>query len=71
MAPQSLLIWTFILKNTNGTYDKFKARKTLIENENENEIKIKILRIDNGLELYNSDFDRLCNDSEIRRHRIV
>ena len=39
--------------------------------ENQTSRKMKHLRTDNGLEFCSSEFDRLCKDEDIARHRTV
>ncbi|XP_022866007.1 uncharacterized protein LOC111385817, partial [Olea europaea var. sylvestris] len=58
----------FLLKHKSETFEKFKSWKVLIENQMST--KIKILRTDNGLEFYNSEFDKLCESNGILRHKM-
>lgn len=39
--------------------------------ENQLDRKVKTLRIDNGLEYCNTEFDKFCSEQGILRHRIV
>ena len=48
-------IWVFILKNKSETFEKFKERHTLIENQRGT--KLKGLRTDNGLEFVSEKFN--------------
>ena len=57
------------MKQKSDTFGKFKTWKTLIENQMDK--KIKILRTDNGLEFCNTDFEKLCMDDGILRHKTV
>jgi len=47
----------------------FKKFKALFKNQTG--MKIKKLRIDNGLEFYESDFNELCTIQGIVRHKIL
>jgi transposase InsO family protein len=62
-------VWIYLLKQKSDTFEKFKNWKTLIENQMDK--KIKVLRTDNGLEFCNTEFDQLCRDDGILRHKTV
>jgi len=47
--------WVFMMKHKSEAFNKFKQRKTLVENQTGK--KIKRLRTDNGLEFCSSEFD--------------
>ena len=48
-------VWVYILKNKNDALGKFKEWKKMVEVQTEK--KLKKLRIDNGLEFINFEFD--------------
>lgn len=61
--------WVILLKNKFETFRNFTEWKTLIENQaNKN---VKAFRTDNGLELYNEEFDNFCENNGIFRQRTV
>ena len=62
-------VWTYLLKTKDEALAKFKEWKTLEENQTSK--KLKGLRTDNGLEFWNEEFDSLCKESGILRHRTV
>ncbi|XP_012849888.1 PREDICTED: retrovirus-related Pol polyprotein from transposon TNT 1-94 [Erythranthe guttata] len=62
-------VFVFLLKQKSDVFDKFKTWKTLIENQTGK--RIKTLRTDNGIEFCNLEFDNLCANSGIRRHKSV
>jgi len=62
-------VWVILLKEKFETFRSFKNWKTQIENQTDK--KIKYLRTDNGLEFCNSDFDNLCKEYGITRHKTV
>jgi transposase InsO family protein len=62
-------VWLFFLKEKCHVFAIFKQWKILIENQTDK--KIKGLRIDNGLEFYNEDFNKFCKNEGIVRHKIV
>nr|GEX57920.1 retrovirus-related Pol polyprotein from transposon TNT 1-94 [Tanacetum cinerariifolium] len=53
----------------NEAFSKFKEWKQLVENQTGR--KLKKLRIDNGLEFCNQEFNNLCKESGIARHLTV
>lgn len=57
--------WVYFLKEKSETFNKFKAFKTLVENEIG--IKIKCLRSDNGGEFTSKEFNLFCETHGIKR----
>ena len=51
-------VWIYILKTKDEALEKFKIWKTLVETQSG--FKVKCLRTDNGLELYNKEFEQYC-----------
>lgn len=62
-------VWVFLLKDKTETFKSFKTWKTQIENQTGK--TIKYLRTDNGLEFCNKDFNDLCKECGITRHKTV
>ena len=62
-------VWAYFLKEKSETFKVFKEWKTLLENQTGK--KINRLRIDNGLEFCNHQFDEFCKAEGIARHKIV
>ena len=60
-------VWIYFLKSKDEAFSKFKEWKEAVENQIGK--KIKCLRTDNGLEFCNKQFDKLCKDSGIKRHK--
>ena len=65
----SRYVWVYLLKTKNECLPKFKEWK--IEVENQYDRKLKVLRTDNGLEFINAEFNMLCSEFGIVRHRTV
>ncbi|GJR16644.1 retrovirus-related pol polyprotein from transposon TNT 1-94 [Tanacetum coccineum] len=59
----------YFLRHKNETFSKFKEWKQLVENQTGR--KLKKLRMDNGLEFCNQEFNNLCKESGIARHLTV
>jgi hypothetical protein len=57
--------WICFFKEKSEALNKFKAFKTLVENEKEK--KIKFLRLDNGGEFTSKEFDLFCETHRIKR----
>nr|GEV90248.1 retrovirus-related Pol polyprotein from transposon TNT 1-94 [Tanacetum cinerariifolium] len=66
---KSRRVWVYILRFKHTAFGKFKKWKQLVENQTER--TVKKLRIDNGLEFCNQEFEQLCIESGIARHLIV
>ncbi|GKD88463.1 retrovirus-related pol polyprotein from transposon TNT 1-94 [Tanacetum coccineum] len=62
-------VWVYILRFKHEAFGKFKEWKQLVRNQTRR--TIKKLRIDNGLEFCNWEFEQLCIESRITRHLIV
>jgi transposase InsO family protein len=62
-------VWVYFLKHKNDALTTFKQWKALVENQASR--KIKKLRTDNGMEFCNSEFNSLCADHRIARHKTV
>ena len=62
----SRMVWVFVLKTKDNTFDAFKTWKIMIENQKGE--RLKVIRTDNGLEFCNKEFTQLCNESGILRH---
>jgi len=60
-------VWVYFLKTKDEAYHKFREWKQAVENQTGK--KIKYLRTDNGLEFCNTQFDNLCKEAGIKRHR--
>lgn len=61
--------WLYFLKTKDQVFNKFKDWKTLVETQTNR--KIKYLRTDNGLEFCSEDFNKLCKENGITRHKTV
>lgn len=59
----------YFLKAKDEVFGKFKEWKTMVEKRTGK--VVKTLRIDNGLEFCNKDFDEFCRKEGIVRHRTV
>ncbi|GJU62225.1 retrovirus-related pol polyprotein from transposon TNT 1-94 [Tanacetum coccineum] len=62
-------VWVHFLRHKNEAFSKFKEWKQLVENRTGR--KLKKLRMDNGSEFCNQEFNNLCNESRITRHLTV
>lgn len=62
-------VCNFTLKTKDKFFSKFKAWRTLIENQTG--CKIKFLRIANVLEFCNFEFDSICEEIGIIRYKII
>ena len=60
-------VWIYFLKTKDEAFQKFEEWKNLVENQTQK--KLKCLRTDNGLEFYNSRFDKVCRDTGVKRHK--
>ncbi|GJW51896.1 retrotransposon protein, putative, ty1-copia subclass [Tanacetum coccineum] len=58
-----------IMRFKHEAFGKFKECKQLLENQTGR--TVKKLRMDNGLEFYNREFEQLCIESGIARHLTV
>ena len=63
------IAWVFFLKEKSEAFNKFKAFKTLFENETK--AKIKCLRSNNGSEFTSKEFDLFCETHGIKRQFFV
>lgn len=59
-------VWVYFLKIKDQANEKFVEWKHLVENQSG--LKVKKLRIYNGLEFCNQEFDKFCSDHGIARH---
>ncbi|GKF29798.1 retrovirus-related pol polyprotein from transposon TNT 1-94, partial [Tanacetum coccineum] len=62
-------VWVYILRFKHEAFGKFKEWKQLVENQTGR--TVKKLRMNNGLEFCNREFEQLCIKSEIFRHLTV
>ncbi|GJV09031.1 retrotransposon protein, putative, ty1-copia subclass [Tanacetum coccineum] len=62
-------VWVYILMFKHEAFGKFKERKQLVENLTRR--TVKKLRMDNGLEFCNREFEQLCIKSGIARNLTV
>ncbi|GJQ94413.1 retrotransposon protein, putative, ty1-copia subclass [Tanacetum coccineum] len=62
-------VWVYILRFKHKAFGKFKEWKQLVENQTGR--TVKKLRMDNGLEFCNQEFEQLCIESKIARHLTV
>ena len=59
--------WIYFLKKKSEVFNVFKEFKALVENQTEK--KIKMLRIDNGGEFCNKEFEEFCKKCGIARQK--
>lgn len=59
-------MWTILMKEKSDAFEKFKAFKTMIEQQTQK--KIKTLRADRGGEFTSTEFQCFCEKSGIQRH---
>jgi hypothetical protein len=57
--------WIYFLRKKYKVFDRFKEFKALVENQTEK--IIKVLRIDNGGEFYENEFEEFCKKCNIER----
>ena len=57
--------WVYCIQKKFDVFNTFKKRKALVENETRK--KLKCLRLDNGGEYCNKEFDNYCSYHGIRR----
>lgn len=69
MDDFSRKVWVFLIEHKSEVFKKFKNWKTMIENHTN--MKIGTLRTDNDLEFCNHQFNELCEQSGIIRHKTV
>lgn len=62
-------VWIYILKAKDEALEKFKVWKALVENQSS--FKLKCLRIENGLEFCNKEFESFCQSHGIKRHKTM
>ncbi|GKA64340.1 retrovirus-related pol polyprotein from transposon TNT 1-94 [Tanacetum coccineum] len=62
-------VWQEKSRFKHKAFEKFKECKQLVKNQTGR--MVKKLRMDNGLEFYNREFEQLCNESGIARHLTV
>jgi len=62
-------VWFYFLRHKNETFPTFKKWKTLVETQTRK--KVKKLRTDNGLEFCSGDFNELCTNHGIDRHKTI
>jgi len=60
------MVWIYVLKTKEHTFEAFKTLKTIIENPRGR--KIKTIRTNNNLEFSNKEFTDLCKESGIVQH---
>lgn len=60
-------VWIYFLTSKDQAFQKFKEWKDTVEAQTKKHIRY--LRTDNGLEFCNSQFDGLCKESGIIRHK--
>lgn len=65
----SRCVWTYLLATKDECLQKFKEWKVQVENQTD--LKIGTLRTYNGLEFINTNFDDLCKENGITRHRTI
>ncbi|MCR2848035.1 hypothetical protein KN825_15925, partial [Weizmannia coagulans] len=58
-----------LLKSKDEVFGRFKEWKTMVEKRTGKQVKT--LRIDNGLEFCNAQFDNFCKKEGIVRHHTV
>ena len=63
------MLWVYVLKTKNNTFEAFRTWKTLVENQKNK--SVKAIRTDNGLEFCNREFNQMCKDGGIIRHLIA
>ena len=61
--------WVYCIQKKYDVFNTFKKWKALVENETGK--KLKCLRLDNGGEYYNKEFDNYCSYNGIRRQKTV
>lgn len=62
----SRMLWAYVLKSKDNAFETFKTWKSMVENQKGR--SVKVIRIDNGLEFCNREFDQMCKDGGIIRH---
>ena len=67
----SIKVWLYLLttKDEHTILTKVKEWKALVENQTNK--RVKVLRMDNGLEFCNEEFEMFCKNQGILRHKIV
>jgi hypothetical protein len=62
-------VWVYFLKKRSDVFVTFLQWKALIENQSRK--KIKQLRIDNDMKFCGGEFNKLCKDESISKHRTI
>ena len=64
-------VWLYLLKTKDEHIVLTKVKKWNGLVENQTNKKVKVLRIDNGLEFCNEEFEMFCKNQGILRHKTV
>lgn len=62
-------VWVYLLKTKDQAFEAFCKWEVLVENQTDR--KIKKLRTDNGLEYCSNQFNKMCEEAGIARHKTV
>ena len=61
------MVWVYFLKHKSDIVGAFKTWKAMVENETV--LKVKTLQLDNGGAYVNADFQRYCDENNIKIRR--
>ena len=62
-------VWVYFLRYKNETFPTFKKWRILVETQIGK--KVKKLKMDNGLEFCEGDFNEFCTNHGIARHKMI
>ena len=69
MYDSSGKVWVYFLKHKSNVFGAFKTWKAMVESETD--LKVMILQLDNRGEYVNAEFQRYCDENDVKIRRTV